>query len=91
MLYVTGAAVLCLEIAATIWLKAHTGGGDSPRASEARSQPTRGRYRYVRDRVQYALGKKWQRQEKTKKRSKELDNCGHIEGLFAKQQPTMAR
>lgn len=59
----------------------YTGSGDNHRASEARSQPTRGRYPYVRDQVQCSSGEKRERQEKTKKCSKGLDNCGHIEGL----------
>src|SRR5262249_4017711 len=62
----------------------YTGGGDSHRASEARNRPTRGRHQDVRDRVQYAPGAKRERHEKTKKRSKGLDNCGHIEGLNVK-------
>ena len=39
------------------------------------------RYQYVRDQVQYARRMRWEKQEKTSKRSKVLDNCGHIEGV----------
>ena len=66
----------------------YTGSGNSHRASEVRGHPTCRRYQYVRDQVQYLLGEKRERHEKTKKRSTELDNCGHIEGLWCIQMKT---
>ena len=53
---------------------------DRHRARAARSHPTRRRYRYVRGQVRCAPGET----RKEKKGSKELDNCGHIEGLLLK-------